>query len=160
MHLVGWFIGIVWWCTDLQNLNFKFYVTFYHSDVGNRHSETSLYFYWATSTHVPRDNGVQENGAFFFRSRGFSIDLTPASCRTIQHLMQLLPAVFSPLRRKSAGTSNLTSIPTSNHLLSSSYVHIYLLFEQSNPDVTILFVYRSFFRYIMGCGKSKYCLTL
>jgi hypothetical protein len=21
LHLVGWFIGIVWWCTDLQTLN-------------------------------------------------------------------------------------------------------------------------------------------
>jgi hypothetical protein len=23
LHLVGWFIGIVWWCTDLQTLNLK-----------------------------------------------------------------------------------------------------------------------------------------
>jgi len=27
LHLVGWFIGIVWWCTDLQTLNNYFLVS-------------------------------------------------------------------------------------------------------------------------------------
>jgi len=63
---------------------------------------------------------------------------------------------FFPLRRKSA--CNLTSIPTSSHFLSSTYVHICLVFEQSTPRCNKTVCLSQFFQYILGDGKSKWCI--
>jgi hypothetical protein len=84
LHLVVWFIGIVWWCTDLQTLNFKI-----HAICTTFRGRVATFYSWFEGINLRRKQNNVNVKSVNWSSKIAQISETRLMTRNIKMSFQL-----------------------------------------------------------------------